>query len=52
MHMFTKIMVTHNDVLGPRAKLGKPCQFEGTRVVFKNLAIHRRLSAKNLEPDS
>ena len=52
LHMFTKIMVTHNDVLGPRAKLGKPCQFEGTRVVFKNLAIHRRLSAKNLEPDS
>ncbi len=47
--MFTKMMVTHIDVLGPRAKLGKPCQFEGTRVVFKNLAIQIRLGAKNLE---
>ncbi len=24
-HMFTKMMVTHIDVLGPRAKLGQPC---------------------------
>ena len=48
-HMFTKKMITHIDVLGPRAKLGKPCQFEGARVVFKNLAIHIRLGAKNLE---
>jgi hypothetical protein len=47
--MFTKMMVAHIDVLGPRAKLGKPCQFEGARAVFKNLAIHIRLSAKNLE---
>jgi hypothetical protein len=49
LHMFTKMMVTQIDVLGPRAKLGKPCQFKGTRVVFKNLAIHLRLGAKNLE---
>jgi len=48
-HMFTKRMVTHIDVLGPRAKLGKPCQLKGARVVFKNLAIHIRLGAKNLE---
>jgi hypothetical protein len=48
-HMFTKMMVTHIDVLGPRAKLGKPCQFKGTRVVFKNLAIHIGLGAKNLK---
>ncbi len=48
-HMFTKMMVTHIDVLGPRAKLGKPCQFEGTRVVFKNLAIYIGLGAKDLE---
>jgi hypothetical protein len=48
LHMFTKMMVTHIDVLGPRAKLGKPCQFKGARVFFKNLAI-LRLSAKNLE---
>ena len=48
-HMFTKMMVTHIDVLGPRAKLWELCQFKGTRVVFKNLAIHIRLGAKNLE---
>ena len=48
-HMFMKMMVTHIDVLGPRAKLGQPCQFEGARVVFKNLAIHVRFSAKDLE---
>jgi hypothetical protein len=49
-HMFAKMMVTHIDVLGPtRAKLGKPCQLKGARVVFKNLAIHIRLGAKNLE---
>ncbi len=30
LHMLTKMMVTHIDVLGPRAKLGKPCQFKGT----------------------
>ena len=45
-HMVTKMMVTHIDVLGPRANLGKPCQLKGARVVFKNLAIHIRLGAK------
>ncbi len=40
-HMFMKMMVAHIDVLGPRVKLGKPCQFEGTRVVVKNLAIQK-----------
>jgi hypothetical protein len=49
LNMFTKMMVTHIDVLGPRVKLGKPCQFKGTRVVFKNLAILIRLGLKNLE---
>ncbi len=29
-HMFTKMMVAYIDVLGSRAKLGKPCQFKGT----------------------
>ncbi len=48
LHMFTKMMVTYIDVLGPRGKLRKPCQFKGTRVVFKNLAIHIGLGAKNL----
>jgi hypothetical protein len=49
LHMFMKMMVTRIDVLGPRAKLGKPCQLNNARVVFKNLAIHLRLGAKNLE---
>ena len=49
LHMFMKMMVTHIDVLSPRAKLGKPCQFEGARVVFKNRAMHIRLDAKDLE---
>ena len=48
-HMFTKMMVTHIDVLGPRAKLGQPCQFKGARVVLKNLAKNIRFSAKDLE---
>ncbi len=30
LHVFTKMMVAYIDVLGSRAKLGKPCQFEGT----------------------
>jgi hypothetical protein len=29
-HIFTKMMIVYIDVLGPKAKLGKPCQFEGT----------------------
>ncbi len=28
-HMFAKMMVAYIDVFGSRAKLGKPCQFEG-----------------------
>ncbi len=49
LHMFTKMMVTHIDVLSPKATLGKPCQFKGARVVFKVFAIHIRLGAKNLD---
>jgi hypothetical protein len=29
LHMFAKMMIAYIDVLGSRAKLGKPCQFEG-----------------------
>jgi hypothetical protein len=29
MHMFAEMMVAYVDVLGSRAKLGKPCQFKG-----------------------
>ena len=38
-HMFAKMMVAYVNVLGPRAKLMKPCQFEGTRVVLKDLTV-------------
>ncbi len=47
--MFTKMMMAYIDVLGPRAKFGRPCQFKGARVVFKNFAIQIELSTKNLE---
>ncbi len=30
LHMFIKMMIEYFDVLCPRAKLGKPCQFEDT----------------------
>ncbi len=29
LHMFAKMMAAYVGVLGSRAKLGKPCQFEG-----------------------
>ncbi len=28
LHMFVKMMVAYVDVLGPRAKIGKSCQFK------------------------
>jgi hypothetical protein len=37
---FAKVMVTYVDVLGTRAKLQKPCEFQRTGVVFKNLAVY------------
>jgi hypothetical protein len=48
-HMFTKMMIAHIDMLCPRATLGNPCQFKGTRVVFKNLAIDVGLSTKTVK---
>jgi hypothetical protein len=30
LHMFTKMMIAYVDMLGLRAKLGKPCQFKAT----------------------
>jgi hypothetical protein len=38
--MFAKVMVTHVDVLGMRAKLWNPGKFQCTVVVFKNLAVY------------
>ncbi len=46
LHMFLEMMVTHIDVLGPRAKLGKPCQFKGTRVVFKKPCNTHKVKCK------
>jgi hypothetical protein len=40
LHMLTKMMVVHVNVLGPMAMLGNPCQVEGTRIVFKDLTVH------------
>ncbi len=49
LHIFSNMMVPYLDVLGPRAKLGKPCKFEGAWVAFKNFAIQVGLSTKNRE---
>ncbi len=39
-YVFAKVMVTYVDVLGTRAKLRKPGEFQCTGVVFKNLAVY------------
>ncbi len=36
-YVFAKVMVTYVDVLGTRAKLRKPSEFQRTEVVFKTL---------------
>jgi hypothetical protein len=36
-------------VLGTRAKLRKPCEFQRTGVVFKNLAVYVGLGTDNLK---
>ncbi len=48
-YMFLKVMVTYVDVLGTRAKLWKPCEFQSTGVVFKNLAVYVGLGTDNLK---
>jgi hypothetical protein len=48
-YVFTKVMVTYVDVLGTRAKLQKPGEFQCTRVVFKNLAVYIGLGTDNLK---
>jgi hypothetical protein len=42
LHMFLKLMVAYVDVLGSRAKLGRPFQVEGAKVVFKKPCNTRR----------
>jgi hypothetical protein len=48
-YMFVKVMVTYIDVLSTRAKLWKPCKFQCTGVVFKNLAVYVGLGTDNLK---
>jgi hypothetical protein len=48
-HVFTKVMVTYVNVLGTRAKLQKPGEFQCTGVVFKNLAAYAGLGTDNLK---
>ncbi len=48
-YVFAKVMVTYVDVLRTRAKLQKPCEFQCTRVVFKNLAVYVGLGTDNLK---
>ncbi len=48
-YVFAKVMVTYVDVLGTRAKLWKPCKFQCTGVVFKNLAVYIGLGIDNLK---
>ncbi len=48
-YVFAKVMVTYIDVLGTRAKLWKPGEFQCTGVVFKNLAVYVGLGADNLK---
>ncbi len=48
-YVFAKVMVTYVDVLGMRAKLRKPGEFQCTRVVFKNLAVYVGLGTDHLK---
>jgi hypothetical protein len=48
-YAFAKVMVTYVNVLGTRAKLWKPCKFQRTEVVFKNLAVYLGLGTDNLK---
>ncbi len=48
-YMFAKVMETYVDVLGTRAKLRKPCKFQQTGVVLKNLAVYVGLGTDNLK---
>jgi hypothetical protein len=48
-YVFAKVLVTYVDVLGTRAKLRKPCEFQRTRVVFKNFAVYVGLGTDHLK---
>ncbi len=48
-YVFAKVMVTHVDVLGTRAKLWKPCEFQQTGGVFKTFAVYVELGTDHLK---
>jgi hypothetical protein len=48
-YVFKNVMVTYVDVLGTRAELRKPCEFQRTGVVFKNFAVYVGLGTDNLK---
>ncbi len=48
-YVFAKMMVTYVDVLGTRAKLWKPFEFQRIRVVFKNFAVYVGLGTDHLK---
>ncbi len=51
-YVFAKVMVTYLDVLGTRAKLWKPVEFQCTGVVFKNIAVYVVLGTDDLKNPS
>jgi hypothetical protein len=48
-YVFAKVMVAYVNVLGPRVKLWKPCEFQCTGVVFKNFAVYVGLGTDNFK---
>jgi hypothetical protein len=47
--MLTKMMIAYVDMLCPRSKFGKSCQFKCTGIILEDLAIHMGLDAEDLE---
>jgi hypothetical protein len=48
-YVLAKVMVTYVDVLGTRAKLWKPWEFQCTNVVIKNFAVYVGLGTDHLK---
>jgi hypothetical protein len=48
-YVLAKVMVTNVDVLGTRAKLWEPSEFQCTGVVFKNLVVYVGLGTDDLK---
>ena len=48
--VLAEVVVAHVDVLGARSELRKTCEFEGSGVVLKNLAVNDGFSANHFVP--